>query len=68
MAAVETVNFSKDLSSSNIEPPAKKSEIRETWEFFTEMRTLKFVPILIWSASSLGIYCTKFVPIMCGTM
>ena len=48
--------------------PKKKGDIRMTYEFFIEKRTLKFVPVIIWSGFSMAIYAAIFVPIMTGVM
>ena len=35
------------------EPRNQKGDIRKTWDFFVEKRTLKFVPVIIWSGISM---------------
>ena len=48
--------------------PKQKGDIRMTYEFFIQKRTLSFVPVIIWSGFSMAIYAAIFVPIMTGVM
>lgn len=46
----------------------KGGEIAQTFRLMFSCRMLKYIPIIIWSAASLGVLSGLFIPFICSTM
>ena len=60
-----------DKCITNAEKPEDeetKGELRQTWELFMSCRMMKFVPLMIWSATSLAVFSAIFIPLFTDSM